>query len=43
MTLRPAAAASPIVVSGMVAERSLIGPYLQEIQVVGVAVGVHGT
>lgn len=31
MTLRPNATASPVVVSGLVAERAVIGPYLQEI------------
>lgn len=30
MTLRPNAAASPVVVSGLIAERSVVGPYLQE-------------
>jgi hypothetical protein len=31
MTLRPAAEAAPVVVKGLVAERTMIGPYLQEI------------
>jgi hypothetical protein len=31
MTMRPSAAAQPIVVTGLVAERTAIGPYLQEV------------
>jgi len=31
MTLRPGATAPPVVVSGLIAERSVVGPYLQEI------------
>ena len=31
MTMRPSADAEPIVVAGLVAERTAIGPYLQEI------------
>jgi hypothetical protein len=31
MTMRPSATAAPVIVAGLVAERAMVGPYLQEI------------